>query len=44
MLTHFSRRYGPGDGERLAAEAATAFGGEVALSHDLDRIPVPGRR
>jgi ribonuclease Z len=44
VLTHFSRRYGPGDGEWLAAEAATAFGGQVVLAHDLDRIPVPRRR
>ena len=49
VLTHFSQRYeseaaGPGDGERLAGEAAAAFGGEVVLARDLDRIPVPARR
>jgi len=46
VLTHFSQRYesGPGDGERLADEAAAAFGGEVVLARDLDRIPVPPRR
>jgi ribonuclease Z len=43
VLTHFSQRYGPADGQRLAGEAAAAFGGEVVLAHDLDRIPVPPR-
>ncbi len=43
VLTHFSQRYqsGSGDDERLAGEAAAAFGGEVVLARDLDRIPVP---
>ena len=44
VLTHFSQRYDSGDGQRLATEAATAFGGEVVLAHDLDRIPLPSRR
>jgi ribonuclease Z len=44
VLTHFSQRYDPGDGQRLAGEAEAAFGGEVVLAHDLDRIPVPPRR
>jgi ribonuclease Z len=44
VLTHFSQRYGTGDGPRLAGEAAEAFGGEVVLASDLDRIPVPSRR
>jgi len=46
VLTHFSQRYesGSGDGERLAGEAAAAFGGEVVLACDLDRVPVPARR
>jgi ribonuclease Z len=43
VLTHFSQRY-PGDGQRLADEAASAFGGQVVLAHDLDRVPVPPRR
>jgi ribonuclease Z len=43
VLTHFSQRYGPADGQRLAGEAAAAFGGEVVLAHDLDRVPVPPR-
>jgi ribonuclease Z len=43
VLTHFSQRYDPEDGQRLAGEAASAFGGEVVLAHDLARIPVPSR-
>lgn len=46
VLTHFSQRYesGPEGDKRLAGEAAAAFGGEVVLARDLDRIPVPPRR
>ncbi len=46
VLTHFSQRYesGPEGVKRLAGEAAAAFGGEVVLARDLDRIPVPPRR
>jgi len=43
VLTHFSQRYessSEGD-KRLAGEAEAAFGGEVVLARDLDRIPVP---
>ena len=43
VLTHFSQRYDASDGQRLAEEAAAAFGGEVVLARDLDRIPVPPR-
>jgi ribonuclease Z len=43
VLTHFSQRYDSVDGQRLAAQAATAFGGQVILARDLDRIPVPSR-
>ena len=43
VLTHFSQRYDPADGQRLAGEAAGAFGGEVVLARDLSRIPVPAR-
>jgi ribonuclease Z len=51
VLTHFSQRYesgsGPGPGsdgvERMAGEAAEAFGGEVVVASDLARIPVPLR-
>jgi ribonuclease Z len=43
VLTHFSQRYQPADGQRLAGEAAAAFGGEVVLAHDLERVPVPPR-
>jgi ribonuclease Z len=39
VLTHFSQRY-----ESTAQLfAAAAFGGEIALAADLDRIPVPKR-
>ena len=34
----------PPEPGRLAAEAASAFGGEVVLAEDLDRISVPFRR
>jgi len=46
VLTHFSQRYehGPDGDQRLAGEAAAAFGGEVVLARDLDRVPVPPRR
>ena len=44
VLTHFSQRYDAGDGQLLAEEAAAAFGGEVVLARDLDRVPVPPRR
>lgn len=43
VLTHFSQRYDNGGMERLAGEATAAFGGEVVLARDLDRIPVPLR-
>ncbi len=43
VLTHFSQRYDPADGQRLAGEAASVFGGEVVLARDLARIPVPAR-
>jgi ribonuclease Z len=43
VLTHFSQRYGAGEDERLAWEAASAFGGQVVLARDLDRVPVPPR-
>jgi ribonuclease Z len=43
VLTHFSQRYDPADGQRLAGEAASAFGGEVVLARDLARVPVPSR-
>jgi ribonuclease Z len=43
VLTHFSQRYDPADGQRLAGEAASTFGGEVVLAKDLARVPVPSR-
>jgi ribonuclease Z len=44
VLTHFSQRYDAEDGDRLAADAASVFGGEVVMARDLARIPVPPRR
>ena len=44
VLTHFSQRYESENGERLLREAEAAFGGEVVLARDLDRVPVPPRR
>jgi ribonuclease Z len=44
VLTHFSQRYAHQEPRRFADEAATAFGGEIAVAADLDRIPVPRRR
>jgi ribonuclease Z len=41
VLTHFSQRYA--DPARFGAEAAAAFGGEIVVAADLDRIPVPPR-
>jgi ribonuclease Z len=43
VLTHFSMRYETGPPERLRDEAAAAFGGEIVLAADLDKIPVPRR-
>ena len=49
VLTHFSQRYESDSGsrsdgvERMAGEAAEAFGGEVVVASDLARIPVPLR-
>ena len=43
VLTHFSQRYDAEDGARLAADAASVFGGEVVMARDLARIPVPRR-
>ena len=44
VLTHFSQRYDRcGGSQRLAEQAAMTFGGEVVLTRDLDRIPVPPR-
>jgi len=42
VLTHFSQRYL--EPERFRDEAASAFGGEVVVAADLDRIAVPPRR
>jgi ribonuclease Z len=44
VLTHFSERYVEEDEPRLIGEAAAAFGGDITLAHDLDRVPMPSRR
>jgi ribonuclease Z len=44
VLTHFSERYPAADEHRYLEEASAAFGGEITLVHDLDRIPMPPRR
>ena len=44
VLTHFSERYPAADEHRFADEASAAFGGDITLVHDLDRIPLPPRR
>jgi ribonuclease Z len=43
VLTHFSQRYDPADGQRLAAEAGAVFGGDIVVARDLDRVQVPPR-
>ena len=44
VLTHFSQRYAHQEPRRFADEAATAFGGEIVVAADFNRIPVPRRR
>ena len=44
VLTHFSQRYDREGSQRMAGEAASVFGGDVVLAHDLARIPVPLRQ
>jgi ribonuclease Z len=44
VLTHFSQRYDEEATDRLGAEAAEAFGGEVVLARDFDKVAVPRRR
>jgi ribonuclease Z len=43
VLTHFSQRYESRDAGLLRRDAAAAFGGEIAIAQDLDRIAVPRR-
>jgi ribonuclease Z len=43
VLTHFSQRYESTGTTQLFTDAAAAFGGEIVLATDLDRIPVPKR-
>jgi ribonuclease Z len=44
VLTHFSQRYDDEATDRLGGEAAEAFGGEVVLARDFDKVAVPRRR
>jgi ribonuclease Z len=44
VLTHFSERYPAADMPRFADEAGAAFGGDIVLARDLDRIALPSRR
>lgn len=43
VLTHFSQRYEFWTADQLRQDAAAAFGGEIAVAQDLDRIAVPKR-
>jgi ribonuclease Z len=43
VLTHFSQRYESWTAGQLRHDAAAAFGGEIVVAQDLDRIAVPRR-
>jgi ribonuclease Z len=43
VLTHFSQRYEFWTAGQLRQDAAAAFGGEIVVAQDLDRIAVPKR-
>jgi ribonuclease Z len=43
-LRHISERYLAADEAEFVRQAAAAFGGEIVLAHDLDRIGLPPRR
>jgi ribonuclease Z len=43
VLTHFSQRYEFWTAGQLRQDAAAAFGGEILVAQDLDRITVPKR-
>ena len=43
VLTHFSQRYAETAMPQLLREASAAYGGDVILANDLDRVPVPSR-
>jgi ribonuclease Z len=43
VLTHISQRYDSTGADQLLRDAAAAFGGQIVLAADLDRIPVPKR-
>jgi ribonuclease Z len=44
VLTHFSQRYDEEAIDRLGTEASAAFGGEIVVARDFDRITLPRRR
>jgi ribonuclease Z len=44
VLTHFSQRYDEETSDRLGAQAGNAFGGEIVLARDFDKIALPRRR
>jgi ribonuclease Z len=44
VLTHISQRYEATPASQLVEDAAAAFGGEIVLAADLDKIPVPKRQ
>jgi ribonuclease Z len=43
VLTHISQRYESWSAQQLLSDAAAAFGGQIVLAADLDRIAVPKR-
>ena len=43
VLTHVSQRYESRSAQELLDDAAAAFGGQIVLAADLDRIAVPKR-
>jgi ribonuclease Z len=43
VLTHISQRYESRPAQQLLDDAAAAFGGQIVLAADLDRIAVPKR-
>ena len=43
VLTHVSQRYESTGASQLVADAAAAFGGQIVLAADLDKIGVPKR-
>ncbi|MEU5880254.1 ribonuclease Z [Spirillospora sp. NPDC047279] len=44
VLTHLSERYRAEDEPLFVEQAAAAYGGDIVLVHDLDRVLMPRRR